>query len=82
MTLKTEPVTVGADATEYVWFMGLLCVQIQYVQYRTYIVASATAATGLVFMGRLRLLLHLCAPKSENPTHEALLVISYMQHFP
>ena len=45
--IETEPVTVGADATIYVWFLG----QIYGPKNRTYAFESAPAVTGSVFMG-------------------------------
>ena len=54
--IETEPVTVGADATIYVWFMG----QISGPKNRTYAFESAPAVTGSVFMRRIRLVLAQC----------------------
>ena len=46
LCIKTEPVTVGADSTKYVWFLG----QIYVHKSQIYNVASAPAVTGSVFI--------------------------------
>ena len=49
--IKTEPVTVGASATVFAWFMCHIC-DCQQKPDIQYTVASASAVTGSVFMRR------------------------------
>ena len=54
LCVQNEPVTVGADATVYVWFLGQICVS----KSQTYTVTSALC------MQRFRLCLGQCTPES------------------
>ena len=53
LSLKTKPVTVGADARVFVQFLG----QTYLNKSRTYSVASATAVIDLVFNARVQIFL-------------------------
>ena len=54
--MKTDPVTVGADTTVYVW---LLC-QMNANRGQTYNVPSSPAVTGLVFYAEIQHFLRQC----------------------
>ena len=54
---KTEPVTAGADATVYVWFLSQNCVCEQKPDIRVYRVIRSCRYTGSVFMRTFRFFL-------------------------
>ena len=59
--MKAEPVTIGADATVYVWLVGqiytiyVILLQYSYInKSQTYTAISAPALKGSVFMQKFR----------------------------